>query len=90
MELDPCHDLDGNDRGRNPIDDKAERGPPPSIRNEMTSVLPEILEPVAHKADNEQPWRFRNGRGSDEDEVAATFVSTAITSKRPSATAKPM
>ena len=34
----------------------------------MTSVLPEILEPVARKADNEQPWRFGYGRGSDEDE----------------------
>ena len=50
------------------VDDEAERGPPPGVRNEVTSVLPEILEPVARKADNEQPWRFRDGRGSDEDE----------------------
>ena len=72
------------------VDDEAERGPPPRVRNELTPVLPEILEPVAGEADDEQPWRSGDGRGSDEDEDAATFVSTAITTQRPSATAKPM
>lgn len=32
------------------------------------AVLPEILEPVAGKADDEQPRRSRDGRGSDYDE----------------------
>ena len=31
-------------------------------------MLPEVLESVAREADDEQPWRFRDGRGSDEDE----------------------
>jgi hypothetical protein len=47
---------------------RQKRGPPPGVRNEMTSVLPEILEPVARKAKDEQPWRLRDGRGSDDDE----------------------
>jgi hypothetical protein len=38
------------------------------FRNEMTSVPPEILEPVARQAENEQPWRLRDGRGGDDDE----------------------
>jgi hypothetical protein len=31
-------------------------------------VLPQILEPVAGKAEDEQPWRSREGRGGDYDE----------------------
>ena len=90
VEVNTRDDLDGDDRGGNPVDDEAERGPPPGVRNELTSVLPEILEPVARKADYEQPWRFRDGRGSDNDEDPATLVSKAMTTQRPSATAKPM
>jgi hypothetical protein len=58
VELNTRHDLDGNDSGGAPVDYEAERWPPTGIRNEVTPVLPEILEPVARKADNEQPWRF--------------------------------
>ncbi len=90
VEVNARDDLDGDDRCGDPVDDEAERGPPPSVRNELTSVLPEILEPVAHKPYDEQPGRSRDGRGSDDDEIAATLDSKAMTTQRPSATAKPM
>jgi len=86
----PRHDLDGNDRGGDPVDDEAERRPLPSVRNELTSVLPEILEPVPARPRTSSHGDLRDGRGSDLDEIAATSVSTAITTQRPSATAKPM
>jgi hypothetical protein len=68
MKPNPRHDLDGNDRGSDPVDYEAERGPPPGVRKEKPLVLPEILEPVACKADDEQPWRSRDGRGRDDYE----------------------
>jgi hypothetical protein len=68
VEVNTRDDLDGDDRGGDPVDYEAERGPPPGVRNKLTSVLPKILEPVAGKAEDEQPWRFRDGRGSDYDE----------------------
>jgi len=50
VELNTRRDLDGDDRGGDPVDDTAERGPPPSVRNEVTSVLPEVLEPMARES----------------------------------------
>ena len=47
MKLNTRHDLDGNDCGSDPVDYEAERGPPPCVRNEVSSVLPEVLEPMA-------------------------------------------
>jgi hypothetical protein len=68
MEVNTRDDLDGDDRRGDPVNYEAERGPPPSIRSKLTSVLPQILEPVAGKAEDERPWRSRDGRGSDYDE----------------------
>src|SRR6266540_1833186 len=68
MEVNTRDDLDGDDRGGDPVTYEAERGPPPGVRNKLTSVLPKILEPVAGKAEDEQPWRSRDGRGRDDDE----------------------
>src|SRR5215211_6601290 len=43
-------------------------GPPPGVRNELTSVLPKILEPVAREAEDDQPRESRDGRGGDDHE----------------------
>lgn len=50
VEVDAGEDLDCDDRGREPVDYEAERRPPPGVRDELASVLPKILEPVAGKA----------------------------------------
>jgi hypothetical protein len=50
VEVNTRDDLDGDDRGGDPVNYEAERRPPPGVRNKLTSVLPKILEPVAHKA----------------------------------------
>ena len=64
VELNTPDDFDSDDRGGNKVNYEAERGPPSGVRNKLTSVLPKILEPVARKAEDEQPWRSRDGRGS--------------------------
>lgn len=53
VEVNARDDLDGDDRGGDEVDREAEGGPPPSVRNKLTSVLPEILEPMPDKADDE-------------------------------------
>jgi hypothetical protein len=90
VELNTRHDLDGDDRGGDPVDHEAERRPPPSICNEVTSVLPEILEPVTRNAEDENHGDCVMAAAAMMTKITATFVSTAMTSQRPSATAKPM
>jgi hypothetical protein len=68
VEVNTGDDLDGDYRGRDPIKYEAGRGPPPGVRNKLTSVLPQILQPVAGKAEDEQPGRSRDGSGGDYDE----------------------
>ncbi len=53
MELNPRHDLDSNDRRGDEVNDKAERRPPSGVRDEVTPMLPEILEPVSYQSDDE-------------------------------------
>jgi hypothetical protein len=45
-------DLDGDDCRDHEVDDETKRRPPPRVGNKMSAVLPEVLEPVARKADN--------------------------------------
>jgi hypothetical protein len=82
-------DLDGDDRGHDPVDDHAERRPPACVGDEVAAVLPEVLS----------PWPAMPATSSHGDPVTAaaatttnakaTPLSTAITFARPSATAKP-
>jgi hypothetical protein len=65
VEVSAGDDLDGDDGSGDPVDDEAERRPPPGVRDELTAVLPEVLEPVPYEADDEQPWRPRDRRGSN-------------------------
>jgi hypothetical protein len=55
VEVHAGHDLDGDDRRRHPVDDEAERRPPTRVGDELTAVLPQVLEPMAGEADDEQP-----------------------------------
>jgi hypothetical protein len=45
-------DLDRDYRRDHKVDDETKRRPPPRVGNKMSAVLPEVLEPVARKADN--------------------------------------
>ena len=90
VELNTRHDLDGNDRGGDPVDDEAKRRPPPGVRNEMTSVLPEILEPMTARPTTSSHGDPVTAAAATITKIAATFDSTAMTNQRPSATAKPM
>jgi hypothetical protein len=47
VEVNTRDDLDGDDRVGDKVNYEAERGPPASVRNKPTSVLPKILEPMA-------------------------------------------
>jgi hypothetical protein len=89
-EVNTGGDLDGDDRRCDPVDYEAERGPPPSVRNKLSSVLPKILEPVAGKAEHEQPCRSRDRSGGDYDEDRCDVGLDGDDVQRPSATAKPM
>jgi hypothetical protein len=73
VEVNARHDLDRNDRGGDPVDNEAERTPPSGVRNKLTSVLPEILEPVARETEDEQlrPIRRSFGLSHDPDPMDA-------------------
>src|SRR5438132_3852803 len=70
VEMNAGDDLDGDDRRDRPINRKTERRPPACVRNELTAVLPEVLETVAGETDDEQPRGARHRRGGDDDEHA--------------------
>ena len=55
VELHACHDLDSDDRCRDRVDDEAERWPPTRVGDELTAVLPQILDPVGDETRDEQP-----------------------------------
>ncbi len=57
MEGDSSDDRHGDDRGGDEVDGHAERGPPPCVGNEVAAVLPQVLQPVADEADDDQPRR---------------------------------
>src|SRR5437588_5724138 len=60
--------LDGDRSGGYPVDYEAERRPPPGVGHELAAVLPEVLEPVAVEAEDEQSRRSRDGRRGEDDE----------------------
>jgi hypothetical protein len=58
------HDENG---GGDPVNDKAERRPPASVGNKVAPVLPEVLDPMAGKAEHEQPRRSGDACRSNHD-----------------------
>jgi hypothetical protein len=65
VKVDASDDLDGDDCRDHPVDHKTERRPPPCVGDELTAVLPEVLEPVAGKADDKEP-RCAGDRGGGD------------------------
>jgi hypothetical protein len=57
VEVHAGHNFDSDDRRRHPVDDEAERRPPTRVGDELTAVLPQVLQPMAGEADDEQPSR---------------------------------
>ena len=47
MKTDPGEDLDGDYGRHDPIDDHAEGRPPPGVRDEVSPVLPQVLDTMA-------------------------------------------
>src|SRR5436305_920339 len=65
-----CNDLDGEDRGDEPVDGGAKRRPPPCVGNVVAALLPEVLETMACVAKDEEPGRSGDARGGKQDERA--------------------
>ena len=53
LKVYPGDDRDGDDCRGNPVDDHAERRPPPGVGYELAAVLPQVFEPVADEADDD-------------------------------------
>jgi hypothetical protein len=53
VEMHAGDDLDGDDRRDRPVNHKTEGRPPACVGNELTSVLPEVLETVAGETGDE-------------------------------------
>ena len=66
MEVNAEEDLDGDDRRGNPIDDEAERRPSTRVRDELSAMLPEVLEPMARETSKNAD--LVTGRGSHNNE----------------------
>src|SRR3954451_21864033 len=75
MKVDSCGYLDDKDGGDEPVDSGAERRPPPGVGDVLAAFLPEVFEPVAGIARNEQPrCRSHADRGEhDEDPGDSAF-----------------
>ena len=70
MEGNSVDDRQGDDRGGDPIDGHAERGPPSRGGHEVTSMLPQVLQPVADEADDDQPHRPVDACRGEDNECA--------------------
>lgn len=68
VKVDAGGNQDDKDRSGYPVDDEAERRPSTRVCDELTAVLPQVLQPMACEAHDEQPRRPGNGRGGDNDE----------------------
>lgn len=62
--------LHGDDGGGDPVDGRAERGPPACVGNIVTAVLPEVLQPVAGQAEDEEPRRSGDACRGEHHEYA--------------------
>src|SRR5262249_54359013 len=59
----------GEDSGGDPVDRGAERWPPAGVPDELSAVLPQILQAVPGQSEHEQPRRSADTqRGDDHEE----------------------
>ena len=78
VELKPA-DLDSDDRCRDHVDNEAERWPPARVGDELTAVLPQILQPVGERpatSSHGEPVMAAAATTTNSD---ATPLSTAMT-----------
>ena len=61
VEVSSGGDRDDEDRGEEPVDGRAERGPPSCVGDVLAVLLPGIFEPVAGVAEHEQPGGSGHG-----------------------------
>jgi hypothetical protein len=67
-EIHARSDLHNDDRRDDKVHRHAKRGPPARVGDEVSVVLPEILEPMADESDYEEPGRFGDCRGGHDNE----------------------
>jgi hypothetical protein len=66
VDVDADGDQHDENRCDDPVDDQAERRPPPSVGNILVAVLPQVLEPMAGEAGHQQPcWSGDRRRSND-------------------------
>jgi hypothetical protein len=65
---------DDQDRGHNPVDDRAERRPPSRVRHVLVAVLPQILQCLADEAHDQQPGRTGDGSGGEQHEYGGNHA----------------
>ena len=61
-------DLHDDDRRDDKVHRHAKRGPPAGVGDEVSAVLPEILQPMADESDYEEPGRSGDCRGCHDNE----------------------
>src|SRR6266480_5676786 len=69
VEVEPRDDLDTDDHRNDPVHGRTERRPPSGSRDELTSLLPRILDPMGREPEGEQPCRTGDAGGGDDDEA---------------------
>jgi hypothetical protein len=70
VEVNAGDDLYSNDRRGREVDHKTERRPPARVGNELSAMLPEVLDAVTSETNDEQPWCACDRRGGNDDEHA--------------------
>src|SRR5215475_8613007 len=69
MEGNSHHYCGGEDPGGDPVDRGAERWPPARVPDELSAVLPQILQAVPGQPEHEKPRRSADtDRGNDHEE----------------------
>jgi hypothetical protein len=90
VEADADDDQYDEDRRGDPVDDQAERRPPTGIGNILAAVLHRSLNPWPARPATSSHAGPVTAAAATTTNTAAIAASTAITVRRPSATAKPM
>src|SRR3954447_1393839 len=70
VEVNTSDNLYSNDRRSREVDHKTKGRPPASVGDKLTAVLPEVLDTVPSKADDQQPRCACDRRGGNDDEDA--------------------
>src|SRR6266480_4828332 len=69
VEVEPRDDLDTDDHRNDPVHGRTERRPPSGSRDELTSLLPRIFDPMGREPEGKEPRRSGDAGGGDGDEA---------------------